>query len=126
MMGFCKLCLQNRKLAKSHFSPAAVYKAFDRPGLPNRNPVWVMPDVVVQTSRQITDYAFCHDCEHVFNVGGEKWFLPLLAKDVNTVPFFDLVNAGPPEFVEGIKKVFAASRNPAIRVEELSHFALGL
>jgi len=126
VVGECKLCLENKNLARSHFNPAAVYKIFDSPHSPNRNPVLVTSNVVVQTSKQITDYTFCDDCEDVFDEGGERWFLPLLPKNRNTFPLFELVNGVPPDCVEGDSRCFAASRNPSICVKDLAHFALGL
>lgn len=124
--GVCKLCGQNGKLERSHFSPAAVYKIFDSPHAPNRNPVLVTSNVVVQTSKQVTDYAFCGACEDRFDVGGEKWFLPLLPKDRNTFPLYDLVTSVAPDCIESNTEMYAALRNPGIRVEELAHFALGM
>ncbi len=124
--GICKLCGKSGTLEKSHFNPAAVYKIFDSPQAPNRNPILVTSKAVVQTSKQVTDYAFCGACEDRFDVGGEKWFLPLLPKDSSAFPLYDLLDAVPPDCIEGNTAMYAASRNPEIRVQELAHFGLGM
>lgn len=99
--GICKLCGRNAPLEQSHFNPKAVYKIFDSPNASNRNPVLVTSRVVVQTSKQVTDYALCGDCEDRLDISGGKWFLPLLPKDRNTFPLYDLVTSMPPDCIDG-------------------------
>ncbi len=77
MIGDCKLCLQPRELQDSHFIPAAMYKYLRDPDetKKNRNPTVVAAKVTATTSRQVSDYVLCADCEELFNKNGESWVL---------------------------------------------------
>jgi len=75
--GICKLCLLAKDLQDSHLIPAAMYKYIRSPSKRNPNPVVVGRKVTATTSKQVTDYLLCAECEDLFNKNGEngtlKW-----------------------------------------------------
>lgn len=124
-LGTCRLCLNNSDLVQSHLIPAAVYKLLNSPNAPNPNPILLTSRVRVQTSREIKDYLLCRNCEEVLNVSGENWVLPRLATGT-AFPLYDALTAVAPDVVEPGVAAYAASKNPAILVEDITHFALGI
>jgi len=93
---------------------------------PDSEPVLVTTKVMMQTSRQLQHRLMCSSCEHSLNIGGEEWLLPLLATIDKTFPLLDLIETLPPEAVDGDDRIYAASRNPAIHVDRLLHFVMGV
>jgi hypothetical protein len=117
------MCLQEKALVKSHLMPAALYD-YCRKG--EHRPIKVGGGFVIPTDRQTQDYLLCADCEAVLNSGGEQWILDKLATWERTFPLYDLLTKVPPFFDEDGMVVYFADQNPAIEVEKLAHFALGL
>lgn len=70
-IGNCKLCLMQKDLQDSHLLPAAMYKYIRVPLKRNPNPVIVGRKVTATSSRQVTDYLLCAECEELFNKNGE-------------------------------------------------------
>jgi hypothetical protein len=70
--GVCKLCLKTKDLQKSHFIPKAMYRYLRDSSSRDPNPVVVGRDVTATTSKQITDYVLCAECEDLFNKHGES------------------------------------------------------
>jgi putative endonuclease len=60
------------------------------------------------------------------NDGGERWLLPLLARIDLTFPLLDIIEKLPPDQVDGEWMGYAAIRNPAVEVNKLIHFAMGV
>ncbi len=75
-VGKCKLCLQEKELRDSHLIGRAVYRLFREDE--GEDPIVMTPDVVLQTSQQVSDYVFCDKCEDRFNKGGEKYVTGLV------------------------------------------------
>lgn len=124
--GICKLCLMNKRLAKSHLMPAALYETCRAP---YSEPIKVSSEIVLETSRQTQDYLLCDGkdgCEEVLNSGGENWTLPMLMRKDRTFPLYDILAAATPEFDEPDLKAYSASKIPAIDVAKLTHFAMGI
>src|SRR5579863_4191438 len=72
--GPCALCREERLLCDSHLLPKAIYRLMRDPDLKNPNPVHVVRDgAAVATSKQITDYLLCEECEQQFRRCGEDW-----------------------------------------------------
>lgn len=79
--GTCKLCLRdNVELRDSHLVPKAMYKRTLARERSNPNPVVMTGRGTVQTSKQITDYVFCGDCEQRINREGERYALTMMAR----------------------------------------------
>ena len=61
--GFCKLCLDEKELQRSHLIPKSVYKK-SRSGDPNKpHPTVLSRRSSRQSSYQVMDYVFCSHCE---------------------------------------------------------------
>jgi hypothetical protein len=123
--GICKLCLQEKPLVDSHFLPSAAYKAQYASGYSVNEPMVMTSRVILQSSKQITNYAFCADCEDVFNKGGESWVVNKLAT-IESFPLRDRVNAIAPQIDEPGFKVFSAGTVPSFKIDKLVHFSLGI
>jgi len=117
------MCLHEKMLVRSHLMPAALYD-YCRKG--EHRPIKVGGGVVIPTDRQTQDYLLCEDCEDVLNRGGERWILDKLATWERSFPLYDLLTKVPPLLDEDGMAVYLAAQNPEVRVENLTHFALGL
>ena len=62
-VGVCGLCRDQRALQDSHLFPAALYKILRDPDRPNPNPGMVTRNHAGTTSRQVSAYFLCWDCE---------------------------------------------------------------
>jgi hypothetical protein len=119
----CPLCLEDKELVSSHLIPRAMY---DYCRTPDSEPVLMTSRVVMQTSRQLQHRLLCQDCEDVLNKGGENWLLPLLATMDKKFPLLDIIEQFEPDVVDGELRTYAASRNPAIKIDKLIHFMMGV
>ena len=122
-IGTCKLCLEDKELCKSHFMPQALFDLCRAPGL---EPVVLTQKVIMQTSRQTTDYLLCQSCEDILNEGGESWVLPKLAKFEGEFPLYEIVQKMPPNINEADVLGYAASHNSEIDTDSIIHFAAGI
>ena len=68
VVGTCKLCLQEKELQDSHLIGRGIYRLIRREQ--GEDPIVMTPEIVLQTSRQVSDYVFCKDCEQKFSEGG--------------------------------------------------------
>src|SRR5438270_518716 len=119
----CKMCLDDKTLARSHLMPRQLYD-YCRKG--QHRPIKVGDGVLIPTDRQTRDYLLCEDCERVLNDGGERWFTGKLATWERKFTFYDLLTKVPPILDEDGASVYLAAQNPAIDVAKLIHFALGI
>ena len=69
-VGPCGLCREQRVLRYSHLFPAALYKILRDPDRRNPNPVMVTRSHAGTTSRQVSAYFLCGDCEQRFSRDG--------------------------------------------------------
>lgn len=122
-LGRCALCLENQELVSSHLIPQAVYDYCRSPG---SEPVSMTSTIVMQTSRQVQHRLLCQRCEDILNKGGESWLLPLLATIDKKFPLLDIIEQFEPDEVDGEGRIYHASRNPAIEVHKIIHFAMGV
>jgi hypothetical protein len=74
-IGICKLCLKSAALQKSHLLPSAMWRITRDASRRNPNPVLVGKEVTTTTSRQISDYLLCAQCEELFSKHGESWIM---------------------------------------------------
>jgi hypothetical protein len=64
----CGLCQQPSYLRDSHLLPATLYKLLREPSRPSDpNPVVASPDRAFTSSRQVTSYFLCQNCEQLFS-----------------------------------------------------------
>ena len=79
------------------------------------------------TDRQIKSYLLCLDCERIMSKGGETWVCPRLAWVDRRFPLYDLLKVAGGYIVDSDKEgLLWAANNPAIDVEKISHFAMGI
>lgn len=123
-IGICKMCLQKNGLVCSHLMPAFLYD-YCRQG--EHSPIMMSGGIVLPTDRQTQDYLLCGACEGILNQGGEGWIADKLATWERTFPLYDLLTRNvAPEFDEGGMIVYSAAKNAQIKIDKLTHFALGL
>jgi hypothetical protein len=123
--GICKLCLLEKDLQDSHFVGKAVYKRLREPSLRNPNPVTITSNEARQSSIQVRDYAFCFDCEQIFNQRGESFIHSQIATTAG-FPLLSLFAGQTPEFAELGYKVFEGTRIPGLDTEALLHYGAGI
>jgi hypothetical protein len=122
-IGTCRLCGETKEIVRSHLIPQAMY---DYCRAPDSEPILLTSKVVMPTSRQLQHPLLCQPCDNSLNEGGEGWLLPLLATIDQKFPLLDLIERSAPDIAEPDLRGYAASRNPAIKVEKLVHFAMGV
>lgn len=127
-IGKCLLCHQpNQELQDSHFIPAGVYRVVRNESTEdgNPNPVLFNEDGVVQTSKQITDFVFCQDCEQRLNRNGEAYFLKYCWRR-NGFCLHAVISTATPSVVAGRIKVYAADKLPEIDIQKLAYFGASM
>jgi hypothetical protein len=103
--------------------PASLYE-YCRKG--EHRPLRLGGGFVMPTDRQTQDYLLCEDCEDILNQGGESWIADKLATWERTFPLYELLTKQPPDFDEEGMVVYFAAKNPEVKVDKLTHFALGM
>ncbi len=72
----CPLCLRiGVELRNSHLIPKAVYHRLREDGNKYPDPIHLADSIILQTSKQTSDYLLCNDCEQRFSKYGEDWVL---------------------------------------------------
>ena len=121
--GVCPLCLQTKDLRDSHLLAKSYYKLARKAGDKNPNPVVVGGDVAIKTSKQVTAYLLCADCEHRFNTAGEKWVIENGWKSVTDFPIHAALAAAQPVYAGADLKVYAGNAINGIDPDKLGYFA---
>jgi len=121
--GICKMCLQQRELCDSHFMPRALY-TLCRSG--EFEPVRMSSTLISPTSRQITNYLLCFDCEQRLNKFGEEWVLPLLPGIGKQFRLLERVTKHERLGEYENRKLYATANNPDIDGAKLLHFIVGI
>ncbi len=75
-VGICKLCLLEKDLQDSHLIGRAIYRLIREEA--GEDPIVMTPQVVLQTSLQVSEYVFCKECEERFSKGGERYVTGLV------------------------------------------------
>jgi hypothetical protein len=94
--GKCRLCFNIGALQDSHLLPKAFYGLLREPDDKNPNPIVVTPDIYMKTSKQVSEYLLCKDCEDRFNKRGEKWVLEHCWRGENDFPAHSALHAAIP------------------------------
>jgi hypothetical protein len=82
--GNCALCPKSDvKLQDSHIIPKCFYRRLRNPAAANPNPLHIKPRYMLQTSKQITQYLLCKDCEQMFANGCEAYVAKHVAYQAN-------------------------------------------
>jgi len=96
-LGICRLCLEVAHLENSHLLPKSLYKLIKRADGGDDHPVVVSRETALETSKQVSDYLLCKNCEHRFNVGGEKWIIENCWRNETEFPIQEALHAFTPE-----------------------------
>ena len=123
--GDCKLCLQHGELQNSHLIPTSVFRNLRARDASNPNPLIFSSEHMVQTSEQPTSYLCCRSCEDIFNDGGERWTVPLLAS-LDGFPLHDLVSKAEPFYRDNVFTAYHASSVPGFETSKIIHFGMSI
>jgi|SRR5580704_2158229 hypothetical protein len=123
-VGICKLCLQTKDLQDSHLIPRAMYKYVRTPAKKNPNPVVVGRRVTATTSKQVSDYVLCSDCEQLFNRNGENWMLRQVWNG-KRFPLLERLSLAHQDYTFREALVFSGSA-VGIDTDKLAYFALSV
>ena len=119
----CRLCRKSVPLSDSHFMPRALYR-FVRSGAKlSPNAVVVSKTNSWLSSRQVSDYVFCAECEALLNEGGEQWVLANCWRGGASFKLRDSLRRSEPSLGKSGMLVFEASQIPSIQVTKLVYFA---
>jgi hypothetical protein len=118
------MCLLMKPVVQSHLIPESLYLHVTDG---KSSPIRVGDGVVMPTDRQIKSYLLCLDCEDILSKGGETWVCPKLAWVDRRFPLYDLLKSAGGYNVDADKEgLLWAANNPAIDVEKITHFAMGI
>lgn len=123
VMGNCRLCGEVRHLCDSHLLPAALYRLLISTTVNPPHPLVVTPTVTFTTSRQVSDYLLCVDCEERFRVGGEECALRNCYRIGEGFRLRDLALRC--ELLDDglMGRIYSCKTNTEIEVEKLAYFA---
>ena len=127
-IGKCALCRRDgQELQDSHYLPAGVYRVLrdENAADGNPNPILFHAEAAVQTSKQITDYLLCRDCELRLSRNGEDYFLKCCWRR-NGFRLHATLDAATPSVVAGQIKVYAAAKFQEIDVGALTYFGASM
>ena len=119
----CALCLQEKKLCKSHYLGNAIHKLMNEESLDGRQIVFT-PNLITQTPRQLWAHLLCNECEGRINKFGEGPTLKLIRR-ADTFPLLDLTKQIEP--IRAYRELAVYSgRTIGIDIEALAYYALSL
>lgn len=131
-VGVCRLCENTRDLRDSHLLPKALSKLLttfaQAAGESNTNPITITPSVAVQTSRQVTDYVLCSECEDLLNRNGEKWVVANCFRGDYVFPLRSALEIASPVSTDdkhGVK-LFDGKKLAGVNCPKLVHFGAGV
>lgn len=93
-------------------------------GWTNPDPVAMVKTVTAHTSRHVTDYILCAECEDRFNKNGESWIAQHVWKG-GDFPLLNRLNVAHPEFPFQDAIAFSGTA-VGIDVDQLGYFALSV
>ena len=123
-VGVCKLCLETKDLQDSHLIPRAMYSYVRTPAQKNPNPVVIGRNVTATTSKQVSDYVLCSDCEQLFNRNGENWVLRQVWNG-KRFPLLERLSLAHQDYTFREALVFSGSA-VGIDTEKLAYFGLSV
>ena len=122
-VGRCGLCRNVRELRDSHLLPAASYKLSRIESRSDPNPVVVSKRRSVTTSRQVSDYFLCSECEDKFSRNGERYVFHQCARRGGEFKLREILAAESPVCVDAKFKIYDVARLLGTRVDQYIYFA---
>jgi hypothetical protein len=121
----CKLCLKRRNLRDSHYMPRKMYKRLCAAHGRVRGPIYASKALTAATSKHITDYVFCAECENQrFNRCGESYILALIGQG-SRFPLRDRMDLAIPDRITNDSAQYSSVRL-GIDTEKVGYFALSM
>jgi hypothetical protein len=125
-VGQCKLCLrEGQELQESHLMPQGMYKRIRSEDKDNPHPILIDKTGSRSCSDQITDYAFCKECEGRFDRNGENYALRMAALR-GRFRLQEELEAVKPSFDKLDFRGYSIEDSPNIRRDDLAYFALSV
>ena len=122
----CGLCRTVRELCDSHLIPRAIYKILRDPIEPNPNPHHVGDGKDLQTSRQITDYLLCFECEQRLREVGEDWMTANCYRNEQTFRLRETLQEANPRSDNDKIQVYETASIPGLDTDALIYFAMSV
>ncbi|HWY53931.1 MAG TPA: hypothetical protein VNZ03_05680 [Terriglobales bacterium] len=105
--------------------PASLYKKTRNPASRNPNPTVITGKGTVQTSRQITDYVLCKECELRFSQKGEDYVMTQVAT-TREFPLLDTLRSVPPTKTAAGFDWYDEATVPGVDRDRLVYFSLSV
>ena len=129
-VGTCGLCRgTNKKLQDSHLYPASSYKQLRDPTAETGpNPVSITRDKASTTSKQVTSYFLCSECEQRFSDHGERYVLAQCLREDGQFKLRELLEAASPlhegvsESSRSVVKIYDAKPLLGSNIDQYEYF----
>lgn len=123
----CGLCQNTRVLCDSHLFPAAIYKQLRDPSSKtNQNPVVIRPGKAFTSSKQVSSYFLCGECEQRFDRYGGKYVLTQYAHSNGQFKLRDQILSVTPLEETPQCKVYDVQERLGRKVEQYLYFAASI
>lgn len=121
--GECRLCRKTRILHNSHFMPRSLYKLLRDSARKNPNPIFMNKAKTGTTSKQVTDYVFCTECEDRF--GKRESYMTSLLGHGSRFPLENRMKIALP-FKTHAKSAEYLADSLGVEADKIACFALSL
>ena len=121
--GKCALCQRKRALVDSHLLPRALYKSLRNIDPDDRNPLLLNAKLLMRTSKQVSDYLLCTDCEKRIEQGGERWLLANRFHWPNSFPLQDELKSAQRVQRLGSGVIVRTGELSGIKTKQIVYFA---
>jgi hypothetical protein len=125
-VGSCGLCLIIKELQDSHLLPAATYKLSRINSRRDPNPVVITTKRSSTTSRQVSAYLLCAECENKFSRNGESYIFNQCARPGGEFELRELLEKELAVYVDSKFKVFDVTKLLGERVDQYLYFAASI
>src|SRR5438093_112529 len=122
-VGSCGLCRTTKELRYSHLMLAAVYKLSRIYSRSDPNPVIISKRNSFTTSRQVSAYFLCGECEDKFSRNGERYVLNQCARPNGEFKLRESLGLDSPVCVDAKFKVYDVTTLLGTRVDQYVYFA---
>jgi hypothetical protein len=119
----CKLCLKPAQLCDSHLIAAAFFRLLRSKTITPSDPLVITPSTTLTSSRQLSDYLLCVNCEDRLRARGEDWVINRCYRGEGQFVLRDLVLSSKLLDAGEMGTFYSAKSNPQIDTEALTYFA---
>lgn len=122
VVGLCGLCEATTYLCDSHLIPASLFRLLRSTTVIPCDPVKITPRSTARTSRQVSDYLLCVNCEARLRESGEDWVVRNCYRGGTVFPLRDNVLKSQVVDVGDVAKIYSTKSNPDIDSGALTFF----